>query len=97
MNAFFDELAAEFVAGAKRSNVTIAAPKLDPKTAEELLDLARVVSHTRERRFAPLATYVAGVAAGLAQAQNARIELPELIKAVRLKYEPQEDSPGKVG
>ena len=41
----------------------IEPPKLDPKVAAELLDLARVVSHSAERRFAPLATYTAGIAA----------------------------------
>lgn len=97
MNAFFDELAAAFVAEAKQNNASIPAPKLEPKTAEELLDLARVVSHTRERRFAPLACYVAGLAAAEAQKQNAKIDLAAFIKAVRLKYEPQEDSTGKAG
>jgi len=97
MNAFFDELAADFVAEARRNNATIESPKLDPKTADELLDLARVVSHTRERRFAPLACYLAGLAAARAQQQNARIDLAEFIKAIKLKYEPQEDSSGKAG
>ena len=31
--------------------------------AQELLELARVAAHTQERRFAPLASYMAGVAA----------------------------------
>ncbi|HKY51588.1 MAG TPA: DUF6457 domain-containing protein, partial [Candidatus Limnocylindria bacterium] len=31
--------------------------------AAEILELARVVAHTSERRFAPLATFTAGVAA----------------------------------
>ena len=30
--------------------------------ARELLELARVAAHTQERRFAPLASYLAGVA-----------------------------------
>ena len=33
------------------------------RSREELLELARVVAHTKERRFAPLATYTAGIAA----------------------------------
>ena len=37
----------------------IETPALDAKVAEELLELARVVSHTKERRFAPLASYTA--------------------------------------
>ena len=97
MNAFFDELAADLVAEARRRGATIDPPKLEPKTAEELLELARVVSHTRERRFAPLACYVAGVAAARAQAQNSNINLAELFNTVRLKFEPQEDSSSKNG
>ena len=45
-----------------RHGVKIEEPRVDPKVAEELLELARVVAHTKERRFAPLATYTAGVA-----------------------------------
>ena len=40
----------------------IESPPLDDATAKELLDLARVVAHSRERRFAPLACYLAGIA-----------------------------------
>ena len=35
---------------------------LDSAVARELLELARVAAHTQERRFAPLASYLAGVA-----------------------------------
>lgn len=97
MNAFFDELAATLVAEAKRRGTTIDPPQLEPKTAEELLELARVVSHTRERRFAPLACYVAGIAAARLKSQNSSIDLAELFNAVRLKFEPQEDSSNKSG
>ncbi|MGH7660550.1 MAG: DUF6457 domain-containing protein [Vulcanimicrobiaceae bacterium] len=97
MNAFFDELAADLVAEARRRGATIEPPTLEAKTAEELLELARVVSHTRERRFAPLACYVAGIAAARAQALNSNTNLAELFNAVRLKYEPQEDSSSKNG
>jgi len=37
------------------------------------LELARVAAHTQERRFAPLASYLAGVAA-----ESLRIARPEL-------------------
>jgi hypothetical protein len=40
----------------------VAPPELDSQVADELLELARVASHTKERRFAPLACYMAGVA-----------------------------------
>jgi hypothetical protein len=62
MNEFFESLGKRWKKAAERRGVKIEAPTLDPKVAEELLELARVVSHTKERRFAPLATYTAGIA-----------------------------------
>lgn len=97
MNPFFEELGQRFADEAKRGGVTIEPPKLEPKTAEELLQLASVVAHTRERKFAPLACFLAGVAAGRALAQNTRLDVTEFIKHVRLECEPQEDSSGKTG
>jgi hypothetical protein len=63
MNEFFESLGSRWKKAAERRGVKIEAPSLHPKVAEELLELARVVSHTKERRFAPLATYTAGMAA----------------------------------
>jgi uncharacterized protein DUF6457 len=63
MNEFFESLGRRWQKAAERHGVNIEEPRLDPKIAEELLELARVVSHTKERRFAPLATYTAGMAA----------------------------------
>jgi hypothetical protein len=63
MNQFFDELGNRWVAGAHRRGATIDAPSLDARVALELLELARVAAHTRERRFAPLSCFMAGVAA----------------------------------
>jgi Domain of unknown function (DUF6457) len=63
MNQFFDELGRRWVAGARRRDATIEPPSLDPRVALELLELARVAAHTRERRFAPLSCFMAGVAA----------------------------------
>lgn len=47
---------------AAAQHAEIAAPGLAPEVAEELLELARAVAHSRERRFAPLASFTAGVA-----------------------------------
>jgi|SRR5579864_2859631 len=63
MNEFFERLGRHWVAAAARRDATIAAPALDSQVALELLELARVAAHTRERRFAPLSCYLAGVAA----------------------------------
>jgi len=62
MNEFFESLGKRWTKAAERRGVKIEEPKLDPRVADELLQLARVVSHTKERRFAPLATYTAGLA-----------------------------------
>jgi hypothetical protein len=63
VNEFFESLGKRWQRAAGRRGARIEEPNLDPKIAEELLELARVVAHTEERRFAPLATYMAGIAA----------------------------------
>jgi hypothetical protein len=63
MNQFFEELGGLWATEAEHRGAKIAAPTLDPRVALELLELARVAAHTRERRFAPLSCYMAGVAA----------------------------------
>jgi len=62
MNEFFESLGRRWTKAAERRGVKIEQPRLDPKVAAELLELARVVAHTAERRFAPLASYTAGIA-----------------------------------
>ena len=62
MNEFFESLGKSWRKAAERRGAKIDDPALDPKVAEELLELARVVAHTKERRFAPLAAYTAGIA-----------------------------------
>ena len=62
VNAFFDHLASRWREGALRRGATIQPPELDGAVAEELLQLARVVAHEKERSFAPLAAFTAGVA-----------------------------------
>ncbi len=63
MNEFFADLAQRLAAAARRRGVTISEPALDQKVADEILEVARVVAHSKERRFAPLASFVAGIAA----------------------------------
>jgi len=62
MNEFFSLLAKRWSEAANRRGARIDDPTLDSEVANEILELARVVAHTRERRFAPLATFTAGVA-----------------------------------
>jgi uncharacterized protein DUF6457 len=62
VNSFFDELGDRFVRAAARQGVTIEKPAITSEVAQEILELARVAAHTQERRFAPLASFVAGLA-----------------------------------
>src|ERR1700704_5669264 len=61
VNPFFEDLGARFVAAAERRGFPVPPPTLDAAVSSELLELARVAAHTHERRFAPLASYMAGV------------------------------------
>ena len=63
MNAWFDALGRRFKEAARKEGVEIAQPELDAQVADEVLELARVAAHSKERRFAPLACFMAGVAA----------------------------------
>jgi Domain of unknown function (DUF6457) len=62
MNDWFDALARRFAQTAQERGTQIVLPELDPLVADEVLELARVAAHTKERRFAPLACFMAGVA-----------------------------------
>lgn len=94
MNPFFDELGRRLAEAASKRGVKIEAPKLDGALAEELLELARVAAHTQERRFAPLASFMAGVAAErLRSATNASAsEQAALVREVREELEQQAES-----
>lgn len=63
MNQFFSLLGKRWSEAASRRGATIEDPVLDGEVASEILELARVAAHTQERRFAPLASFTAGVAA----------------------------------
>jgi hypothetical protein len=73
MNSFFEALGQDWVDAARRRDATIDKPALDSRVALELLELARVAAHTQERRFAPLTSYLAGVAA-----ERLRVARPEI-------------------
>ena len=62
MNAWFEALGRQFSDAARARGANVAPPELDPKVAEEVLELARVAAHSKERRFAPLACFMAGIA-----------------------------------
>jgi hypothetical protein len=92
MNEFFESLGRRWQKAAEQRGVKIEQPTLDPKVADELLQLAAVVSHTKERRFAPLATYTAGVA--IERLREAKEVDPEAIAAyIREVREALENEP----
>jgi hypothetical protein len=102
VNEFFRALGRRWSDVASKRGARIAEPELDPAVAEELLQFSRVVAHSKERSFAPLASYLAGVAAErfrVAQgADGARIA--EFIREVREALEremPKTEAPTERG
>lgn len=90
MNEFFDALGQDWVDAAQRRGATIERPTLDSRVALELLELARVAAHTQERRFAPLASYLAGVAAERLRTSTLEVDsaaIAGFIEEVRKKLE----------
>ena len=89
MNEFFEGLGRRWVEAAAKRNAKIEQPELDSGIALELLELARVAAHTQERRFAPLASYLAGVAAERLQVAKGASpsEIADLIREVRQEIE----------
>jgi len=63
VNDYFRSLARLWSEEASKRGASVAPPELEPAIAEEILQLARVVAHSKERSFAPLASFTAGVAA----------------------------------
>jgi hypothetical protein len=62
------------------------------RIALELLELARVAAHTQERRFAPLASYLAGVAAERLRAAKPDLDdaaIADFVQEVRREIEDQ--------
>jgi len=89
MNKFFDELGGKLAEAGRRRGVEMSPPELDASVAEELLELAAVTAHTQERRFAPLASYLAGVAAArlMAAGTPAASTIASMIREVREEME----------
>ena len=83
MNSFFEELGDAFAAAAHEQGITLEPPRLDEAVAAELLDFSRLVAHSTERRFAPLSTYLAGLATAGVGADRAL----EMLQTVRAKLE----------
>lgn len=96
MNDFFTSLAKRWSEAAHSRGATIDVPTLDAGVAEEILELARVVSHTKERRFAPLATFTAGVATERLRASKGSLDpgaAAAYVREVREALEREAPSP----
>jgi hypothetical protein len=90
MNDWFTALGRRLVEAAFRRQAAIDPPELDPDVAAEILELARVAAHTQERRFAPLASFMAGMAVERmrhARADLAPAELAAYVREVRESLE----------
>ena len=90
MNEFFEDLGGRWMKSALERDVAIEPPELDAAVAFELLELARVVAVTRERRFAPLSCYVAGIAVErlrVARGSLSGVEAAAFINEVRASLE----------
>lgn len=97
MNPFFSSLAQRWVGLAQARGAAITPPELEREVADELLQLARVVAHGKERSFAPLATFTAGVAAERLRSRTGAgaAEVAALIRELRQELErelPPEES-----
>lgn len=83
MNAFFSALSKRWTEAAARRGATIASPDLDPAVADELLQLARVVAHSKERSFAPLASFTAGVASERLRVAKGAADVAAIVAYIR--------------
>ena len=79
MNAWFEALGRRFAETARQQGVEIVEPDLDAGIADEVLELARVAAHSKERRFAPLACFMAGVA--VERLRQAGVRSPSAVAA----------------
>ena len=96
MNPWLEALGARLAAAAAARGTPIEAPRLGGEVAGELLELARVSAHTQERRFAPLASFLAGVAAERARAAGGDASdagLAALLREVREGLEAEAPPP----
>ncbi len=96
MNEFFSALARRWSDAARGRGAKIDDPTLDAEVADEILELARVVAHTVERRFAPLAAFTAGVAAERLRASKGALDgaaTAAYVREVREALEREAPSP----
>ena len=83
VNEWFAVLGERWREAAARRGARILPPALEPAVAEELLELARVAAHTKERRFAPLASFTAGLAVERLRTAKPQMTVDEAVAFLR--------------
>jgi hypothetical protein len=64
MHAYFSDLGLRLRRLTQAHGLEIEAPDIEAGVAAEILSLAGTVAHTSERKFAPIASYAAGIVVG---------------------------------
>ena len=64
MSEYFADFGARLARLVHVRGMDIESPTISSRVAAEVLELAGTVAHTSERKFAPLAAFVIGVAVG---------------------------------
>jgi hypothetical protein len=64
MHQYFSDLSLRLRRLAQAHGLETEAPDIEAGVAAEILALAGTVAHTSERKFAPIASYAAGIAVG---------------------------------
>ena len=64
MSEYFLDFGARLARLSQAHGVEIEAPSIGSRAAAEVLELAGTVAHASERKFAPLASFLTGVAVG---------------------------------
>jgi Domain of unknown function (DUF6457) len=61
---YFVDLSSRLARLAQAHDAEIEPPAISSRVATEVLELAATVAHTSERKYAPLASFVTGIAVG---------------------------------
>ena len=94
VNEWFATLGRRWAAAAERRGAKILPPALEPDVAAELLELARVAAHTKERRFAPLASFTAGLAVERLRTAKPGLSVDDAVAFIReIREQLERESP----
>jgi hypothetical protein len=92
MDAYFSDLGLRLKRSTQARGLEIEAPIIDSGVATEILALAASVAHTSERKFAPIASFAAGIAVGRLKAAgllSTDLDLTDFLAQLRKELDPQ--------